>query len=378
MNKLFSWARLIAIFVKEFRQIRRDKLTFALVIGIPIMQLILFGFAINSNPKNLSTAIINGDVSPFTRTVIAGLQNSEYFKITNPASSEKEAELALARGDVQFVFNFPSNFTRDLIRGDHPDLLVTVDATDPMASINAYAALQQATRTMFDLDMQRGLPHLVSTPPPVNLIVHAKYNPERISQYNIVPALMGVVLTMTMVMITSLAITRERERGTMENLLSTPVRPLEVMIGKVAPYILVGYIQLLIIVLSAKIIFDIPFEGSMLLLLVLTFPFIAANLVVGLTLSTFATNQLQSVQMAIFFFLPSVLLSGFMFPIQGMPVSIQWISEILPLTHYLKIVRGIILKGNSLQILWPEIIKILLFMCVVILMGLKRFRRTLD
>lgn len=378
MNSVFSWTRLMAIFTKEFRQIRRDKLTFALIVGIPIMQLILFGFAINSNPKNLSTAVINGDVSPFTRTVTTALQNSEYFKLTKPNSSEKEAELALARGEVQFVFNFPSDFSRDLVRGDKPDLLVTVDATDPMASINAFSALQQVSNTIFDLDAQRGLPYLVSTPPPVNFIVHAKYNPERVSQFNIVPALMGVVLTMTMVMITSLAITRERERGTMENLLSTPVRPLEVMIGKVMPYILVGYIQLLIIVIASEVIFAVPFEGSMMLLLVLTFPFIAANLTVGLTLSTFASNQLQSVQMAIFFFLPSVLMSGFMFPIQGMPESIQWVSEILPLTHYLKIVRGIILKGNTIVLLWPEVIKILVFMTVVIFLGLKRFRRTLD
>lgn len=378
MNSIFSLTRLMAIFIKEFRQISRDKFTFALIIGIPIMQLVLFGFAINSNPKNLFTAIINGDVSPFTRTITTAIQNSDYFKITRPISSEKEAELALARGDVQFVFNFPTNFSRDLVRGDRPDLLVTVDATDPMASINAITALQQMTESVFELDAQRGLPHLESKAPPVNLVVHTKYNPERISQFNIVPALMGVVLTMTMVMITSLAITRERERGTMENLLSTPVRPLEVMIGKVMPYILVGYIQLLIIVLTAEVVFHVPFEGSVLLLLVLTLPFIAANLTVGLTLSTMANNQLQSVQLAIFFFLPSILLSGFMFPVQGMPESIQWISEILPLTHYLKIVRGIILKGNSITIIWPEVVKILMFMLVVVLLGLKRFKRTLD
>ena len=279
---------------------------------------------------------------------------------------------------MNFVVQFPPNFSRDLVRGDRPQLLISVDATDPIASGNAITSISTLSRTVFNLDLQRGLPYLLPNDSPANVIIHARYNPEAITQYNIVPALIGVVLTMTMVMITALAITREREKGTMENLLATPVTPLEVMAGKVLPYIIVGYIQLCLILIAAHFIFRIPFEGSLLLLLLATLPFIAANLTVGITVSTLASNQLQAVQMNIFFFLPSILLSGFMFPVAGMPEAIQWISSALPLTHYLIIVRGIILKGNSLLYIWPQIVNILVFTLIVVLLGLRRFRRTLD
>ena len=312
------------------------------------------------------------------RTFVSALQNSEYFKIIKDNATEKEGNDLLARGDVNFVVQFPPNFSRDLVRGNHPELLISVDATDPIASGNAITSITGLSRTVFNIDLQRGLPHLVPNDSPVNVIIHARYNPEAITQYNIVPALIGVVLTMTMVMITALAITREREKGTMENLLSTPVTPLEVMAGKVLPYIIVGYIQLTLILIAAHFVFYVPFEGSLLLLLLATLPFIAANLTVGITISTLASNQLQAVQMNIFFFLPSILLSGFMFPVAGMPEVIQWISSALPLTHYLIIVRGIILKGNSLFFIWPEILKILFFTTIVVLLGLRRFRRTLD
>jgi ABC-2 type transport system permease protein len=378
MNHIFSWARFVAMFYKEFTQMRRDRVTFAMLIGIPIIQLTLFGFAINTNPKHLPTAIVNADISPFTRTFVAALQNSEYFKIVNNNASETEGNELLDRGKVNFVIQFPPNFSRDLVRGDRPDILISVDATDPIASGNAITSIATLSRTVFNFDLQHGLANLIPSSPPASVIVHAKYNPEAITQYNIVPALMGVVLTMTMVMITALAITREREKGTMENLLSTPVTPLEVMAGKVLPYIIVGYIQLSLIVMAARLIFHVPFEGSLILLLLSTLPFIAANLTVGITISTLASNQLQAVQMNIFFFLPSILLSGFMFPVAGMPEIIQWISSALPLTHYLIIVRGIILKGNTLFLIWPEIVKILFFTLVVVLLGMRRFRRTLD
>ncbi len=378
MNTVFSWARFIAMFYKEFTQMRRDRVTFAMLIGIPIIQLTLFGFAINTNPKNLPTAVVNGDISSYTRTFLAALKNTEYFNITHGNVSEKESDELLARGDVNFVVQFPPNFTRDLIRGDQPELLVSVDATDPVASVNAITSIGTLSRSVFNTDLERGFSSLIPSPPPVKLIIHAKYNPEAITQYNIVPGLMGVVLTMTMVMITALAITRERERGTMENLRSTPVTPLEVMAGKVVPYIFVGYIQLIIIAIAARMIFSVPFEGSVLLLMIATLPFIAANLTVGITISTLAINQLQAVQMNIFFFLPSILLSGFMFPVAGMPHSIQWISNILPLTHYLIIVRGIILKGNGFMMIWHQIGYIILFTIAVVLVGMKRFRRTLD
>lgn len=378
MNNIFSWARFLAMFYKEFTQMRRDRVTFAMLIGIPIIQLTLFGFAINTNPKHLPAAVINADHSPLTRTYISALQNSEYFKIINDNASEKEADYLLAKGTVNFVVQFPPNFSRDLLRGDHPEILISVDATDPIASVNAITSIANLSNTVFNLDLQRGFPQLLPSPPPANVIIHARYNPEAITQYNIVPALIGVVLTMTMVIITALAITREREKGTMENLLSTPVTPLEIMTGKVLPYIIVGYTQLSLILIAAYFIFHIPFEGSLILLLFATLPFIAANLTVGITISTFATNQLQAIQMNFFFFLPSILLSGFMFPVAGMPEIIQWISSCLPLTHYLIIVRGIILKGNTLIYIWPQILEIMLFMTIVVLLGLKRFRRTLD
>ncbi|MBX9585845.1 MAG: ABC transporter permease [Gammaproteobacteria bacterium] len=378
MNNIFYWPRFVAMFYKEFTQMRRDRVTFAMLIGIPIIQLTLFGFAINTNPKHLPTAVVNGDISPFTRTFVAAMQNSEYFYVIDNNASEKKSDEMLARGDVNFVVQFPPNFSRDLVRGNQPEILITVDATDPIASVNAVTSISNLTRNVFNYDLQHGLSYLLTNNAPANVIIHAKYNPEAITQYNIVPALMGVVLTMTLVMITALAITLEREKGTYENLLSTPVTPLEVMAGKVFPYIIVGYIQMLLIIIASHTIFKIPFEGSLPLLLIATLPFISANLSVGITISTFATNQLQAVQMNIFFFLPSILLSGFMFPVAGMPYIIQWISSALPLTHYLIIVRGIILKGNSFLLIWPQIVDIMLFTVVIILMGMRRFRRTLD
>lgn len=378
MFKQFSWQRFVAIFNKEFTQMRRDRLTFAMLIGIPIMQLILFGFAINTNPKYLPTAVVNADITPMTRSFVSAIQNTEYFNIVHDNISDQEAQYLLAKGDVNFVVHFPNNFSRDLIRGEHPSLLVSVDATDPIASGSAINALTNLSRSVFDFDISHGLSYLQQTPSPFNLIIHPKYNPEAITQYNIVPALMGVVLTMTLVLITSLAITRERERGTMEGLLATPVLPSEVLLGKVIPYILVGYIQMVIIVLCGRLIFQVPFEGSFITLLLATLPFILANLTVGITISTIVSNQLQAMQMTFFFFLPSILLSGFMFPVKGMPIAIQWISGILPLTHYLVITRGIVLKGNTFIYFWPEILKILIFSLAVIFLGLKRFRKTLD
>jgi len=379
MNKLFSWSRFLAVFTKELMQLRRDRLTFAMIIAIPIMQLILFGYAINTNPKHLPTVIINGDITPLTRSFSSALQNSEYFKIVDDNISDEKAQYLLAKGDINFIVHFPNNFTRDFIRGDKPSMLVSIDATDPIASGSATAALASLSHSVFDFDINHSFPHLkTENKEPFNLIIHSKYNPEAITQYNIVPALMGVVLTMTMVLITSLAITRERERGTMEGLLATPVLPIEVLSGKVIPYILLGYIQVFIIIFCAIILFQVPFEGSFLTLIVATLPFIAANLTIGITISTIAQNQLQAMQMTFFFFLPSILLSGFMFPVKGMPESIQWFAELLPLTHYLVIIRGIILKGNSFIYFWPETVKILLFGLFVVLLGLKRFKRTLD
>jgi len=374
----FSPARFWAMVVKEFIQMRRDRLTFGMMVGIPLVQLILFGLAINSDPKHLPAAVILADHGPQGRTLLHAIQNSGYFDLRQQVTSESEGRDVLARGDVQFVINIPENFTRDLLRGDRPAILVEADATDPAATSNAIGSLRTILNTALEHDLKGPLGFLVAGGDPIDLRVHARYNPEAITQYNIVPGLMGVVLTMTMVVITGLAITRERERGTMENLLSMPTRPLEVLIGKIIPYILVGYIQIALILLAARFLFDVPMIGNVGLLLIVALVFIAANLAVGITFSTVAQNQLQAMQMSFFFFLPSLLLSGFMFPFRGMPFWAQTLGEIFPLTHFLRIVRGILLKGNGLGDVALQLWQIALFTAVALTIGVKRYRQTLD
>jgi len=374
----FSWSRFWAVLLKEFVQMRRDRLTFAMMVGIPILQLILFGFAINADPKALPTAVLIADNSVFARSFVRALEHSGYFRIVRNLSTAADAERALAEGEVQFVLTIPEGFSRKLVRGERPVLLVEADATDPAATSNALAALLTLNQTALHRDLQGSLAHLESTPPPFEVRVHRRYNPENVTQYNIVPGLIGTILTMTMVMMTALAMTRERERGTMENLLATPVRPIEVMAGKIVPYIVVGYIQMAIILIAAKLLFAVPIVGSLALLSLALIVFIAANLAVGFTFSTLARNQLQAMQMAFFFFLPSILLSGFMFPFRGMPEWAQWIGEVLPLTHFLRVLRGILLKGNGLAEIAPELWPIGLFLLVAALIALARYRETLD
>jgi len=374
----FNWRRFRAIVGKEYIQMRRDRVTFAMMVGIPMLQLILFGYAINSDPKHLPTAVYSADNSVFSRTLVWGLRNSSYFNITREARSEADIQKMLALGTVQFAVQIPVDFSRKLLRGEKPDLLLEADATDPTAVGYAIAAVNMLTTTVLNRDLTGPLAKLHGASPPFNLVVHQHYNPENITQYNIVPGLMGIMLTMTMIIITALAITRERERGTMENLLSTPVRPGEVMIGKIVPYITVGYVQVFLILLASKFLFNVPMVGSVPLLLVLTLLFIVANLAVGITFSTIGKNQLQAVQMAFFFFLPSLLLSGYMFPFRGMPNWAQDVGEVLPLTHFLRVVRGILLKGNGLMEVAPDLWPIVLFLVVMLAIGIKRYRQTLD
>ena len=378
MRSPYSARRLWAVIVKEFVQMRRDRLTFAMMVGIPILQLVLFGFAINADPKALPTAVLVNDPSIYSRTFLHALENTGYFRIVRQVTTEEQAERAMALGSVQFVVTIPTNFARDLSRGERPVLLVEADATDPAATSNALAALLTINQTALTRDLEGTLSALQPAVPPFEVRVHRRYNPEGITQYNIVPGLMGTILTMTMVMMTGLAMTRERERGTMENLLATPVRPLEVMIGKILPYIAVGYVQVTIILIAAKLLFRVPMVGSLVLLSVALVLFIAANLAVGFTFSTLARNQLQAMQMAFFFFLPSILLSGFMFPFRGMPEWAQWIGEVLPLTHFLRILRGILLKGSGPADIAPNIWPIALFLFVVATIALIRYRETLD
>ncbi|MBK2126024.1 ABC transporter permease [Fangia hongkongensis] len=374
----FSVSRYLALAIKEFIHMARDRVTIGMVIGIPLIQLILFGFAINTNPRHLPTVLINADNSPQVRTLVTALQNSSYFDIQHNHISVAKADRLMQEAKVQFIIQIPANFSRKLIRGEKPDMLLITDGSDPSASAAAVSAVEYLVGHVFkDTFEKNGLAYLQNKSSSFNVVVHNRYNPEQITQYNIVPGLAGVILTMTLVMITGLAITREREQGTMESLLATPVTPLEVMLGKITPYIIVGYIQLLLIVFAAKVLFSIPILGSVLLLLVVTFPFIIANLIVGITFSTIAKTQLQAMQMTFFFFLPSILLSGFMFPFYGMPKWAQWLGEILPLTHYLRIIRGIILKGNTFETLFSSIWPILIFILIVGIICIKRYRRTL-
>ncbi len=373
-----NWTRFLAILIKEFRQLRRDRLTFAMMVGVPVMQLILFGYAINTDPKRLPMAAVIADESEFSRSLVAGLENSGYFRITHRPGNEADANRLLRQGQVQFVLVIPVDFSRRMLRGEKPAMLLAADATDPAAGGNALAALNAISRQALSHDLSGTLAHLRPTEPPYEIRVQRRYNPEGLSRYNIVPGLIGVILTMTMVMMTALAMTRERERGTMENLLATPVRPIEVMVGKIAPYILIGYVQVVVILTAARLLFVVPMVGSLTLLSLALVVFMAANLAVGFTFSTIARNQLQAMQLTFFFFLPSLLLSGFMFPFRGMPVWAQTIGEVLPLTHFLRIVRGILLKGSGVADILPSLWPIAAFMLGAGLIALNRYRQTMD
>ncbi len=378
MNSWFSWSRWFGIVVKEFIQLKRDRLTFGMIVGIPVIQLTLFGYAINSDPKHLPTALLVAEHSEFSRSILASMRNSDYFAFVGEAADEADARRMLATGRAQFVVSIPADFSRRLVRGERPALLVEADATDPQSTGNAISALNQLAQSALAHDLSGPLAQLAVQPSAFEIRVHALYNPEAVTQFNIVPGLMGVILTMTMVMMTGLAITRERERGTMENLLATPATALEVMTGKIVPYVAIGLVQVSIILILARVLFAVPMVGSFLLLFGAVFIFIAANLTLGLTFSSLARNQLQAMQMTFFFFLPSMLLSGFMFPFRGMPGWAQAIGEVLPLTHFLRIVRGILLKGNGLVEVLPEVWPLLVFMLVILALGLRAFRNTLD
>ena len=375
---MFALHRFLAILAKEFVQVRRDRLTFAMMIGVPVMQLVLFGYAINLDPKGLPAAVIVADPSAFSRSLVRALENTGYFRVVAQPATLDEAVRLIARGDVQFALEIPEDFARKLQRGERPVVLVEADATDPAATSNALAALQTISLSALDHDLVGSLASLKVGQPAFELRVHRRYNPEGVTQYNIVPGLMGVVLTMTMVMMTSLAMTRERERGTMESLLATPVLPLEVMLGKIAPYILIGYVQVVVILLAAAYLFRVPMVGSLVLLSLVLVLFMATNLAIGFTFSTFAKSQMQAMQMTFFFFLPSMLLSGFMFPFRGMPDWAQALGEALPLTHFLRIVRGILLKGSSAAEIAPSVWPLALVLVVVSTAALLRYRRTLD
>lgn len=370
--------RLWAMIKKEFIHMRRDKVTVSLILWIPVIQLIIFGYAINTNPKNLPTAVLLGDNGPYVRAFVTGLQNTDYFHIVSVSKSEEEAKSLIRENKVLFVFSIPPNFTRDLLRGDRPNILVEADATDGVAIGPAMQSLTQLSQMVFDPLLLGGTQKFRYQLPSFQVISHPMYNPENITSYSVIPGLLGVILTMSMITVTAQAITREIEKGTIESLLATPIKPQEVMLGKMTPYILLGYAQALIILILSKILFHVPMYGSITLLFVCTFPFIIANLSMGLFFSTLANTQLQAMQMTFFFFLPSILLSGFMFPFYGMPGWATFIGEGLPLTHMVRITRGILLKGNGLVQIWGDVWPMLLFAAVMLVFATKRYRQTLD
>ena len=371
----FSFRRLIALLRKEWIQVKRDALTLRMIIALPIMQLFLFGYAINTNPQHLPTGLLSVSHSKYERTIIAAMRNTGYYDI-RPMSSEAEAEEALAQGEVLFVIEIPPNFDRAVDRGERPSILVDADATDPSAIGNATGALSGIT-TALDRDLP---PILQAAPanPAFQFVVHARYNPEQLTVLNVVPGLMCVVLMMSTLFITTLSITKERERGTMENLLAMPVRPIEVMLAKIVPYVFIGYIQVLLILGVSALVFHLPIRGSVPLLLLALGLFIASNLALGITFSTVTTNQMQATQMAQFTLMPSFMLSGFMFPFRGMPVWAQWAGEVFPTTHAMRIVRGMLLKGNDLSAILPEIWPILGFTLVAVSVAVWFYRETLD
>jgi ABC-2 type transport system permease protein len=377
MIRAFSFTRLFAILAKEFIQMRRDRFTFALMVGVPVLQLLLFGFAINTDPRHLPAAVHIADESRYARSIGAALVNSSFFDIVATARTPEEASRMLDEGEVAFVITVPVNFSRDLVRGRSPQLLLEADASDPAAAVNALAAMSQLADTALRNDLVGPLAPLARMPA-FTPILHRRYNPEGITQYNIVPGLIAIILTMTMVMVTAMAMTRERERGTFENLLAMPAHPIEVMLGKIMPFVLVGYVQVGLILTGAHFIFHVPMFGSLPLLLAAAGLFIAANLALGFTISTIARSQLQAMQATVFYLLPSILLSGFMFPFRGMPKWAQWLGEALPNTHFLRIVRGILLKGNGPAEIWPEIWPLLVFSLAIGAVAMLRYRRTLD
>jgi ABC-2 type transport system permease protein len=368
------WRRSFAMVVKEFIQLRRDRVSFAMIVMIPVMQLLLFGFAINTTPRNLPTAVLLQEDSDLARSILKALENTSYFHFTREVHDVAEFDNLLLSGKVLFGVEIPRGFERAVRRGDRPALLVAADATDPVAAGTALGTLGVVVQTALEHDLHTGDPAAL----PFEIRTHARYNPAAASRLNIVPGLVGTILTMTMLIFTALSVTREIERGTMESLLSMPITPVEVMLGKIIPYVLVGFVQAILIIGIGVLLFGVPVNGSLTLLALLSTLFITTNLAIGYTFSTIAQNQLQAMQMSLMFFLPSILLSGFMFPFAGMPVWAQYIGEGLPLTHYVRIVRAIMLKGAALPNLQYDAIALLALMLLAMTIAVMRFRRTLD
>ncbi|MBZ4022065.1 mannose-1-phosphate guanyltransferase [Rhodobacter sp. TJ_12] len=378
MKRFLSLRRLITIIRKEAVQMRRDRITFAMMLGVPLMQLLLFGFAINNDPKGLPAALVATAQDRFSRSMVSALELTGYYRFTHPYVSAAEAEELMATGQVSFVVTMPSDFGTKVLRGEHPQILIEADATDPSVASGAISTLGTVAAQALLRESGSNTAENATSANQVDVVVHRRYNPEGVTQYNIVPGLLGVILQMTMVMMTAMALTREVERGTMENLLSMPVTPIEVMLGKVLPYFIVGAVQVSVVLIAAQLLFGVPFFGSLWLLLLGVFIFVMALVVLGYVFSTLARTQMQAMQLTFFYFLPSILLSGFMFPFRGMPIWAQWLGETLPLTHFLRLIRAVMLKGASLGEVAQPLLTLTGFAFVFSLLALSRFRQTLD
>jgi ABC-2 type transport system permease protein len=374
----FDLGRVAAVMIKEFKQLTRDRLTYAMMLGLPVIQLLLFGYAINTEPRHLPTAVLVQEDSVFARSIVGALAHSAYFDLAAQARSPAELDEMIRQGRVQFAVIVPGDFTRRVARGDRPQILVEADATDPSATGGAVAALAALPTQALAHDLKGAVAARGQGVPPFEVVVHARYNPEAITAYNIVPGLLGIILSLTLVMMTALSVTRETERGTMESLLATPVEPLEVMAGKLAPYVVIGLVQTAIILLLARFLFGVPMAGGWVGLSLGVASFIVGSLALGFLISTAARSQLQAMQMSVFYIFPSILLSGFMFPFRGMPVWAQVIGEAIPVTHFLRVVRGALLKGQDLGDMWRELAALLAFVCAVTALAMARYRRTLD
>jgi ABC-2 type transport system permease protein len=373
-----SYSRILAVLAKEFTQLVRDRLTYAMIVGIPIIQLLLFGYAINADPKHLPTAVLVQDQGDFSRSVIASLKNSEYFDIVDAVGTPAELNKLIEQGSVQFAITIPGDFTRDVVRGDNPQILVEADASDPAATGPAVAALNVLPQYALRHDLKGPLAPQGAAKQPFEVVVQHRYNPENVTAYNIVPGLVATILTLTLVMMTALAMTREVERGTMETLLATPLRPIEVMVGKLTPFVMVGVLQATIILSMARILFGVPMAGGWAALILGLFLFIVGSLALGFLVSTVARNQLQAMQMSFFYFLPSILLSGFLFPFRGMPQWAQWLGSLLPVTYMLRVVRSAMLKGVGIAEALPSLAALSLFMVIVAGLAVRAYRTTLD
>ena len=371
------YERIKAMIFKEMHQVSRDRGTLAMMFLMPVIQLLIFGYAINNDPRHLPLAVEANDNSAFTRTIVSALRNTTYFEVEEIVRSPGQGERLIEEGKVQFVVTIPPDFSRDLVRGQRPQLLVTADATDPSATGNAISAIGEAVNSGLRHDLIGPLGQGPPQSAPVDIVIHRNYNPEGITAYNIVPGVLAIILSMSMVLVTSLAVTREVEQGTMENLLATPLRPFEVMVGKIVPYFIIGIVQMFVALAAAALLFHVPFTGPILLMVLSTLIFIAVSLALGFTISTMADNQLQAMYVSVFYMIPSILLSGFAFPFRGMPPWAQWLAEILPMTHFLRLVRGIMLKGWNLSLALPEMGVLLLMLLVLTVVAVRRYQDTI-